>query len=46
MRARSFAQSMRSFDIGWPVAAVVGLFAMPLARTMTERPVSRIEKAG
>jgi len=37
MRADYFAQWIRSFGIGWPIAAVVGFFTMPVARIVTER---------
>jgi Protein of unknown function (DUF2798) len=45
MRADFLTQWMRSFGIGWPIAAFVGFFAMPVARSVTERLLSWIEKA-
>jgi hypothetical protein len=34
---------LRAFIIGWPVASVLGYFALPLVRRLTERIVALID---
>ena len=42
-RADYLLQWMRAFVIGWPVAALVAFFAIPLARRATQRIIAIIE---
>jgi hypothetical protein len=46
IRADDLAQWMRSLGIGWPIAAFVGFFTVPLVRIMTERMVTWTDRAG
>jgi hypothetical protein len=43
LRGDFFLRWMRAFGVGWPVAAVVGFFAFPVARSLTGFLVARIE---
>ena len=40
------ARWLSGFMVGWPVAAVTGYFAIPLARNLTQRIVAAIERTG
>jgi hypothetical protein len=42
-RGDYLSQWMLAFIMGWPVAAVVAFFAIPLARRITQRIVAMIE---
>lgn len=39
------ARWLPGFAVGWPVAAATGYFAMPLARSLTERLVTVLERS-
>ncbi len=45
-RADFVTRWLRAFIIGWPVACVLGFFALPLVRTLTMRIVALIEGKG
>jgi hypothetical protein len=43
VRSDFVVQWMKSYLIGWPVAALTGIFVMPTARRLTERIVHLID---
>jgi Protein of unknown function (DUF2798) len=45
LRADFVPRWLSAFPVGWPVAAVTALFALPFARAVTMRIVGRIEGA-